>query len=337
MIKYLKHNYEEIVKVSLLLSLIGILVYAFPILIEGNQYYKGISNLTSLNYYVVAISILIPIYNFSVLKTKKGADFYYSLPVDKKTLNFQFYIKGLIEIILAFVFVYIIGFISVLIKGFDFKLLNYLPLLLIYIIIIAFYYSFNCFLFSKANTTIDGVAFILLQTILFYLFWGFLSEIFYNNIENINMFTNTASKFPFYPIFYVSDIFTARIEMFALNSYILDNLLSALFWIIISGLFLYLLFFQTKNQRPEEVSEVSNSWFGYKLFIPLLSFFLLFTLLAGNFIIYSIIISVIFMFLNIVSYSLYQRKLKISLKYIITSFAVPILAVLIKAIIYFWL
>lgn len=334
MMKYLKHNYKEILKVTLLLSLFGILLYILPIFIESGQYYKGVSNLTSLNIFLISISILVPIYNFSVLKTKRGADFYYSLPADKKTLNFQFYIKGLIEIILAFIVVYIVGFIAILIKGCGFNIINYLPLFGFYLIVITLYYSYNCFLFSTSNTTIDGVAFIFLQTILVYFFWGFLSEVFYDNIQNINIFTETTSKMPFYPIFYVSEIFTAKIESFELNSFVLNNLSSALFWVIISSLFLYLLFFYTKNQRPEEVGDVSNSWFGYRLVIPLLSFFLLFTMLSENFSIYSVVISTVFIFLNMMSYSLYQRKLKISLKYIILSLVVPILTVLIKGLIY---
>ena len=115
MMKYLKHNYKEILKVTLLLSLFGILLYILPIFIESGQYYKGVSNLTSLNIFLISISILVPIYNFSVLKLKGVQTFI--IPFRQiKTLNFQFYIKGLIEIILAFIVVYIVGFIAILIK-----------------------------------------------------------------------------------------------------------------------------------------------------------------------------------------------------------------------------
>src|SRR5690554_687479 len=102
--RYFKNNYKNMLMPTMFLTILGVTIYTFPVLF--NSY--DLLNIESLLAFLLIISIFIPVYEYRVIKNKRGADLYYSLPLNRKHLNLQIFLKGLIEIITSTVLVMIL-------------------------------------------------------------------------------------------------------------------------------------------------------------------------------------------------------------------------------------
>lgn len=329
--KYLKLNYKRMLMPTLFLTIIGILVYVLPIMFARvpNSYSSyQTSNLIQFAIFLVAAAIFIPIYEFSSLKTTKGADLYYSLPLTKRKLHLTIYIKGLIELLVSYTIVFILGFIIVNLKDFNFQHRPYFPLFFIGLIGITSYYTFNTAIFLRSNRVIDGLIFILLYMITPFLVISSIIYIFSNNYFIISMF-------PFNPLTESFNIFDRIIT----NAYIYEGSVEGMFINIaicnainLGVGFFGLLF--TKDIKSEDVYQISNSWIGYKVLIPvLLTSLTLLTNISFGYIsnIYTVILFVVIAY---VGYVIYQRTFKVKWYYLVTTILAILLGIILNII--FW-
>ena len=310
------------------LTVIGIAIYVLPILLtnlrvdENQAPLYGAANITALCVYLTIMAIFIPLYEFSPLKSRRGADLYYSLPLDRKRLYTQFYLKGLIELSVSYLIVFILGLLSSLVKGYHFEYIYYLPLFFLLLITMIGYYSFNVFLCIKNNRTIDTAIIIVLYMIVPYIFMFALSVLF--NKTSIALSSGYA---PVAMINHIGVTFSRRIEALEIVTNQLANHVYTGIWFII-GIFSFLstLFVKTYN-NPEDVQQKSNTWFGYKILIPMT----LFSMIIGPAILISttnIISIVLSLVIAYVGYVIYERKFKISAASLITLISVGFLSTL---------
>ncbi len=288
--KYLKHHLKKIMTVVIVFSVLGLFSVIIPTIISKRSMLPGFgeienSNLLALAIFIFITTLIVAILEFYPLKTKKGADLYYSLPYSKKRLHLELYLKGLFQIFLIFTILYIPMFLIPLIKGYYFKYILYLPMYFTYLITITVVYTIIVFIFTRANTLIDGILFIVLFTLTPILFTNAFS-VFFGNIFNNSTFINPFSRldplkvYPFYPIFYTNDLFIRSVERRheliggGINkfSFFNENLYYLGLWIVVSGVFAYFLFNDPKKKAAEEVGQISNSILGYKTLIPILIF-----------------------------------------------------------------
>src|SRR5690554_3515333 len=110
--KYFKFNYKQMLMPTVFLIIIGVIVYIVPIMftqVNDPNAYSRTANLISLAIFLIIAAIFIPVYEFSSLKTNKGADLYYALPMTKRNLHFILFLKGLIELIVSYSSIYLLG------------------------------------------------------------------------------------------------------------------------------------------------------------------------------------------------------------------------------------
>lgn len=337
--KYLKQNYKRMIKPVVFLVIIGFLVYVLPILIgnvedklnSSGMPYSGASNVAVLAIYLIGVAIFIPIYEFSVLKTKRGADLYYSLPINKKTLYTTLYVKGLIELTTAYVLVFILGIATTFIKGYPFNYVYYLPLFFGLLVGLILYYSFNVSVFLRSNSTIDGALFVVGYTFIPAMFYlsiismvaAFNPQIPYLKIDGYRGF-NSPTLLLYHIGMYLAS-FVERATSYQPGSH---HIMSGI-WAGISVAAILLTLFNTKYDKPEDIQQISRSWFGYKTLIPIaqfsfivgISFFDIPTLLVYAFIITAV---------SYVGYVIYERKFIISLYSFITLLSVGVISTIIS-------
>lgn len=288
---------------TMFLTILGVTIYTFPVLF--NSY--DLLNIESLLAFLLIISIFIPVYEYRVIKNKRGADLYYSLPLNRKHLNLQIFLKGLIEIITSTVLVMILTTLIYLTKEYN---INYLYLILFYltaILSLISLYSFNVFIFKEANNIIDGIIFIGIYLLICMQFVYSLDILFsFNTKLNFIQFS------PLNLLFGNRSYFISKItkEEPALLIGFMD-LFMYLFWTLLSiGLGVVSIVY-TKNNKPELVLEKSSSYLGYITLIPVIIFSLSVIVvgLSGR---DSFIAVMIIGFLGYVLNVIYERSFKVN-------------------------
>lgn len=332
--RYLKYNYKRMFMPFVFLTIIGIVFYALPIFLNssgynGGSYLGGVSNITTLLVYLIIVAIFIPVYEFAPLKNSRGADLYYSLPLNKKRLYLQFYLKGLIEIVLSYIIVFLLGLIGVAIKGYPVEFIYYIPLFFSLLLGAALYYTFNAFIFSKANRTIDGIIFIIIYLVIPIMIYLFVLHFAFVVFKTDFAYYLIDAVMPISPLYIFGDYFTILIEKRTVSDQFNTAFVFALIWALVSIASGLLMILYTKTNKPEKVQSKSDSWFGYKVFIPMLLYTSISTTMdlrysSG----FSFILTFIFMVIAYIGYVIYERKFKISVMSLIVLGSTTLLGIL---------
>src|SRR5690606_35481491 len=192
--KYFKFNYKQMLMPTVFLTIIGTLVYIIPIMfaqVNDPIAYRRTANLVSFAIFLIIATIFIPVYEFSSLKTTKGSDLYYALPLTKRHVHFILFLKCLMELIVSYSVLYILGVLITFSRGFNFDYEWYLPVYFLGLIGVITYYAFNTVIFLRSNRIVDGILFILLYILAPFLVLNTITYIF-------GLYPNkTISFFPF--------------------------------------------------------------------------------------------------------------------------------------------
>lgn len=328
--KYFKNNYKKMYMPTLFLTIVGIIFYTLTPLFSKTYDKPSLNmlNIEGLSIYLLVISIFVPIYEYKVLKSKRGADMYYSLPISKSKLNLQIYLKGLIQIVASFITVFIITTIVYIIKDYGINYFYLLPLFLISLTGVVSLYSFNVFIFSKANNIIDGIIFIGIYLVISLLILISIDTIFSLNIEfNWIHFT------PLNLLFGNNSYFEGKLKYEQVKFFLsFMDYFMFIFWTLLSLSLGALSILYNKNTRPENLMEKSDTHFGYKTLIPIITFTLI--NISGLTIedSFSIVILLVILFVAYILYVIYERSFKINTKNMIITLGIAIFAIIINVI-----
>lgn len=213
----------------------------------------------------------VPTMVYSFKMDKRAVDCYYALPLKKEKLYLAKTLLGLILIIVPFTVAYWVGFLALSLReGNPYNMGYYLPAYFGMIAYAVLLFGFNSFFFTRANKAGDGIAFMFAYTFLFAFIVLCFCGIF--EIEMSNDFTKAMLSF----------ISPAGMIWFDVNmgSLITGNTsFSGITWspwmfitpIVMGAAGYFGLFFSLRFERAENAEQISNSWFGYKLLIPLIT------------------------------------------------------------------
>ena len=244
------------------------------------QYVDALDKAIVVDYYstlflpVTFLCILVyvfPVMEFSFFKKRLHLDCAYSLPISRKNMGTVHYLTGLIALLGTFTASYLTNLFLMWSRGpgwFD-----YLPMIPHYFLCLllgVIMYSFMVFIFNEANSTSDGIWFMLLYTFVFYLVVATLCDI-------TNARFDSSSAYALIPWGVIDNMTATYQRLVELD--VIDT--SLIFWknhAFQSGLLSWLLlgigtaigFFLTfGKRRTEKTEEISDSWFGYRTLIPL--------------------------------------------------------------------
>lgn len=265
--------------------------------------------------FMIIVVIVIVIFRFSSLRSAKEVDLYYALPISRQKLFLTHFIYGLLQVIFVWTVLYFFSLITVIAKtngGYQEVWLFLIYFIALFYIIIL--YSITVFVFLRANTIFDGIAFILLFNILFlFIAIFFTGRVFlFNTNFNQPFFLN-----PYYSVAELSNFMTKLSNQ--VSSYDQQRIANASLFIIIntifytaSAIFAFLYSYRQINEtKTELIGQLSSSKLGYKFYIPAI----LVTAVPSIFFIGSavtFVLVIIFISAGFIGFFIYKRGLKIT-------------------------
>ena len=215
---------------------------------------------------LLVLLFVVPILLYSFKMSKRGVDGYYSLPLKKEKLYFVLTMVGLILVIVPYTVAYWLGFLALLAReGNPYQMGYFVPAYFVGVLFAIFLYGVNAFLFTRAHRTSDGVIFMLA--------YAFVGAIIVSMIDYLFLPVGTYIPYSIESSFYFSG------GMFAYGGEIAKTIAGAVaeyeyagWWFgtsIGAGLVCYALFFYLlRFEKGEDAEQNCESWFGYKIIIP---------------------------------------------------------------------
>lgn len=227
---------------------------------------------------------VLPILELMDFKKRRNLDTLFFLPVSRAKMSMAHYINGLIQTLIIVTLCFITAFIKIVPLWEYLNLIYLLPLYGLFIPLCLAIYSTFCFIFIKANTTADGIVFMITYAIL-----GFFLVTAIGEATDIEFIERSPTYYFIYsPITLITSEFEGLIAptvhhvLNSIDSSILytvaphysvefdpQAIVSFVFWGLVglACIFGYVLSFA--RQKAENVGGISSTWFGYRTLIPL--------------------------------------------------------------------
>lgn len=198
---------------------------------------------------------------------KRSVDLYYALPLTHTKILLVNFLVGIIELYFIYTVAYWLGAISVILNIKEsIKPIYYIPQYFATLLPLYFIYAITSFIYTRANSAGDGFAFSILWFFAASLIMLFLVVI----LPSEPAFLYPGYYLPSAPLDAATTYFQYLIAgdspggpytIFALPGFLYTALLAAG---STAGLFL-----TDKNTKAENAGQISDSWFGYKVMIPI--------------------------------------------------------------------
>lgn len=249
-------------------SLILVVLHIAPILITDSKMLEHNYGFTLLSVYIGVLAAIVPMWLTRYKMKKRSVDLYYALPLSHTKILAVKFLFGLIAIFVPYTVVFWFGALCLIAKiGYAINAVWFVSLFFASLIPIYIIYSVSAFVFTRANRGVDGFVFLI--------FWCFalsLLVFFLQTLVDADDFY-PAYFLPFEPLYVVTSYFQDRIYFDSLTGGMLNErkicmsvgfVVTAL---MSAGATVGLLLTERKA-KAENVGQISDSWFGYKIMIP---------------------------------------------------------------------
>ena len=335
MLKMIKYNLKNRT-LLILITTIVFLAIGFALYIDDDflRYYHFYNRVTNQSFNVIGpdsspilfitimaciLCTIIPVIEFSFKMSKISIDQMYSLPIKREKLYMAKFISGFIEILIPVSVVFIFCLLKVLFSNHMYETIYFLPYFVCLILFMFFLYSTITFFFTRGNTVIDGIINIVLIIFVVELFSSTIDSLLWGNIRN---YFDSGSCYLYSPISIISELFDNKLSAEAINKlhtmydeyYYTERvtlttyeIVSVIIFILIGIASTILFVVLNKKDKAEDSMQVSNSWFSYKVFIPVYMSLISLLMMDG-----SELIGFVFLFVGTyIAYVIYRRSLKI--------------------------
>ncbi|MBQ4509634.1 MAG: hypothetical protein II984_02825 [Clostridia bacterium] len=283
--------------IALLLTFSNVDVYVHPDEIAEITDERITVSFGILAFILGALCTVAPVLMLSPFKNRRNLDTLLFLPVSRVKVAITHYLVGLIHVISVYTACFICTFLHLLQYFkylFPIYLIPYYFLSVLYGIVL---YSLFIFIFQQGSTVADGAIFILS-----YIFapWAIVAS-----ITNTFDLSNVGEYFIIYaPIDAVHNFFRDKIAPDS-SIYQLED--CQIFILILYGILgiasIFGFIYAFSKKRAEKVGDISDSYFGYKVIIPVLGYSLL--LIATD------ILTIILLAAMFVAYIVYRRSARL--------------------------
>lgn len=331
--KYFVHLLKKNLLPLACLTLFCLIVYVVPISVQSYSYWNNLSpfdkyyQYSSPNLYygniatvLGLLSVFIPIYMFSYKMNRRSVDMHYSLPVSKAKILVANFVIGLILLYASYTIAYVWGFVTIAAKVQRLYLINYLYIYLASLVPAFILYSVTAFIYTRANTAIDGIISVIGAMFLFGLAFLTFEEMFFHYpwyIERLDSLT----VFPFAPLVQVNNAFGdaicyGKVELWftpRVNTADVCALICDILWLLVGAGATVGLVLSERNSKAENCGQISTSVFCYKTQIPAYTATLILLLLTWSGEAWVVLLAISFgaFVMSIV----YKRSIKIGWKF----------------------
>ena len=235
------------------------------------DYVRPESGIEAISFMGGLLAAVVPIWMFAYKMKKRSADLYYALPLKRGQVLSAKYLLGLVAVYAPFTLAFWLGTLAAVIKypsdaiaGEYYFAAYFAALPAIFCI-----YAIACFAFTRANRLIDGMAFIIFWMVALYAVAGGISRFTFGIWGYLYS--------PIAPLNTISEYLSQLIETKSLSGivYIKEYNINMAIGFTLTGLqaiaATVLLFITERKFKAENIGGVSDSPFGYKVMIPLLT------------------------------------------------------------------
>lgn len=254
---------------------------------------------------------VIPILQFSYKMTKRSTDIFYSLPISKKKLFLSRLISGFVHIIIPFTVAYWVGFVCIACSENNYILGAFVVGYLLGVLFGLTFYVINSFAFFQASNVVDGIVFIAIYSFIFVLpLFYLLNKIdgFTSYIKDYLFVSSPIGAFVFSGNF--TNVLAKNNGWFSFSSDATIYLVFILAIVFAITTFLITFYYST-NDKNENVECKSDSIFGYRTLIPILT--VLISMPTGAEFDFFIFISILLA--SLIMAVIYKRTIKIGWKW----------------------
>ena len=268
---------------------------------------------------VLCIMCLIaPVLEFHTFKQRKNLDFWFAMPISKQELGFVHHLTGYLLVVIPFTVCYLQNFIMLLSCGAatDRFLLPLVPHYLLCLLLGFVMYSVCAFVFNRASSVVDGIFTMVLWTSALFIA-AFAVYIMLDDKFNLLRIDSDAllNMWLFTPVINVTsaarNTIVGRGTTFQLVSFFQNNahLFPFILWLVLGFAGAAGNIFAHGSARVETVQDHSNSFFCYRVLIPLYVFSAISILYTSTNIAIRPFISVI----ALIGYIIYRRGFRFKL------------------------
>ena len=252
--------------------------------------------------FLCILAYIAPVLEFSFFKKRINLNCAYAMPISRRALGLVHYLTGAITVFIPYTLSYFLNFILILTRGVQYY--NLVPMIAHYFLCLLLglaIYSMMVFAFNEANSTGDGILFMIL--------WSFVMLFAALAMGRHISGMRYSHIFPF-PWLLISKLTTSCQHLIEMTMPVYSGARDFLqtphciFWIVIwsllgiaSGIRFFLSF---GKRRMEKTEEISDSFFGYRVLIPYFA-------VTGIIALPSFSIWVIFEILTLIGYTIYRR------------------------------
>lgn len=277
--KYFIYELKKSAFIIACLSVIAIVIYLSPLLtvLDATLFRNNYTYLAFPSFIGGVLAVCVPVWAFHYKMKKRSVDMFYSLPLSHTKVLAVKYLIGLLAVLLPYTISYWLGAFVVMGRAASTTLMisfypAYYPAHYFATIIpIFFLYAISSFFYTRANSLLDGVLFII--------FWiclaALIAFVMYQIVDIQKIPISPYYYFPFAPLDYITTYFSEKIiipkyyssyyNSRAYNNMAVGFSLTTILAIASSvGIFL-----TERRAKAEDSEQISNSWFGYRVMIPL--------------------------------------------------------------------
>ena len=245
-------------------------------------------DISVLNTLALIIATVIPILELLPFKSKRNMDTMLFLPIDRRKMAAVHFINGFTQVFLINLICFAAAFFILIAHSAIFAPWS-IPLLFAVNLLGSFIvYSVTAFIFDRANTTADGIVWLVIYSFIGLVIFASVREIYgditgtFSYPRKYDILTescmspysvllflcNGVEKIFFSSITYIKTGNTIEI-LNAHNSKIYIPYINAAFlWVALAIVCAFGFIWLFKSKRPEEIGGISSSPFGYKVLLP---------------------------------------------------------------------
>lgn len=254
-----------------------------------------------------AMCFVVPALMYSFKMNRRSADAFYSLPIKREKLYLVKTLVGLILVFVPYTVAYAAGFLCVALRENFYNLIWYLPGYFGGILFGLSLYGVAAFSFARANRVADGVIFMIFYALIGLLIASLVEAI---EIERGIPYDERMETVYFSPMGCFV-VFSEKIDALLREGGNQDlDFLMFLFVFLHAVAGFALLFLLPRFDKGEDAEQYSDSWFGYRVMIPLYTA-LLIGLMGGTEALYIVLFTVAAIVMTII----YRRKALFSWQY----------------------
>ncbi len=274
--RYLRYRLKNTAERSLIFTVMAVILamIAIPEDLSSNEKYSDIA-LYILAIIMSVLATLVPMLETAAFKNRRNLDTLYFFPIQRWKMATAHFISGFVQVLFVYTVTFAVSWMYLAIEASYFDL-SYMPMYYIGSVVLGLVmYSFFIFIFAQANTVADGVVFCVA-----WMFAGCMILLAANTLTAVifgkAFIADVSNGIVYAPVNWFTTVMQYVMEINKENVYYRMSISDLwtdknmfLVWIIVglvsAGGYIYT--FMEKGAA--KAGEISSSWLGYKLLIPL--------------------------------------------------------------------